>query len=102
MGRVLLLMPYFHLPRKAEPPENHDVRVVPNVVYQYTPNGGGTTQPADSAKFPLKVICKCQFEALAADDKQADFYRRSHLKAHGIETEAVAEAVTNGQEVSVS
>lgn len=48
----------------------HITKIVPNVTV-------GATE------FKLRVICSCQFEALAKTEEQAAYYERSHLFRHG-------------------
>jgi hypothetical protein len=48
----------------------HEAKIIPNA-------------NAHVSDFKLKVVCSCQFEALARNQSQAEYYRANHLGRHG-------------------
>lgn len=53
----------------------HNIKIIPN-------------DQADHSNFKLRVVCSCQFQALARTQESADAYKRNHLVRHGV-TDAV-------------
>ena len=69
-------MPLAYLPRRIDAPEQHIVCIVPNEPEKLV---HGSTSP-----YKCKVVCSCQWEALALNQAQADWYAASHRGVHGI------------------
>lgn len=74
-------MPYLNPFRRLGDPDAHEVKIISNEPTSYPV---GQARAVGASVYQFKVVCKCQFEALATTQEQADFYVRSHKKAHGL------------------
>ena len=77
-------MPLSYIPRsRQEKSEEHQITIGPNKLTPYPAptamHQGGTSV------YALVVACSCQWQALARDDREAAYYKASHLKAHGLQ-----------------
>ncbi len=74
-------MPLTYLPRKPETAEAHQIKIVDNVVPSYPSVGAKGT---GASSYALRVVCSCQWEALAQTQQDAEYYAESHRRSHGI------------------
>ena len=58
---------------------NHDCRIIENVIPSYGINGGQGT-----SRYKFKVVCSCQWECLCITEQEAELWKGSHLRSHGL------------------
>lgn len=75
-------MPMLHIPSsRYGKAEDHIITVRAN---EPGNNPAAGAKPVGTSVYGLVVICSCQWQALARDQSEANFYELSHKKANGI------------------
>jgi hypothetical protein len=74
-------MPLTYLPHRVGDIAAHQIRVISNIAPSYP---SANARAVGQSPYALKVVCSCQWEALAIDGRQATYYVNCHMAAHGL------------------